>query len=118
LEEYRKWIPDMRERQPRAKDRGRYLAFEHEATCRATMDELRMCLPDGLPLVMQIDSWHHREYMLYENGPERRIIGDKPSSYETFPLIADVLVTGDPSRFRPTLAPNNHWSHWPEAGSL
>jgi len=45
-------------------------------------------------------------------------MGDAPGTYETFPLLADVLATRNPSRFRPALPPNNHWSHWPEAGQL
>ncbi len=45
-------------------------------------------------------------------------MGDAPGGYETSPLIAEVLVSRDPSRFRPTLPPNNHWTNWPEAGCL
>ena len=42
----------------------------------------------------------------------------RPSSYETFPLFAEVLVSGDPTRYRSTLTPTNHWSNRPEAGAL
>lgn len=44
--------------------------------------------------------------------------GDAPSSYETYRLIAEVLANRDPARWRPTLTPNNHWTNWPQAGSL
>jgi hypothetical protein len=63
---------------------------------------------------MQIDEWHHRMYDNYHKGS----LGDKPSSYETFPLIAKVLVSGDPAHYQPTLPPTNHWRNWPEAGGL
>ena len=119
--EYAKWIPDILTREypehVAFEDVARFLAFEYADECRATEDELRTCLPDdpALPLVAHIDEWHHRSYSNYDgNGP----LGEKPSSYETFPLIADVLISGDAGRFRPTLAPTNHWSNWPEAGGL
>lgn len=57
-------------------------------------------------------------YYHYVNGPDKELMGDAPSSYETFLLIADVLVNRDPSRFRPTLPPNNHWRNWAAAGGL
>jgi hypothetical protein len=43
---------------------------------------------------------------------------DRPSSYETWQQLAHVLATGDISHYRPTLAPNTHWSNWPDSGSL
>jgi hypothetical protein len=67
---------------------------------------------------MTVDAWHHRYYYHYKNGPDDEVMGDAPGTYETFPLLAEVLATRDPSRFRPTLPPNNHWSNWPEAGQL
>jgi hypothetical protein len=45
-------------------------------------------------------------------------MGDAPSTYQTFPRLAEVLATRDPSRFCSTLPSNNHWSNWPEAGQL
>ncbi|MDO7883849.1 hypothetical protein Q5H89_00635 [Hymenobacter sp. CA2-7] len=42
----------------------------------------------------------------------------RPSSYETWPQLAQVLATGDVSYYRPTLPPNTHWRNWPESGSL
>jgi hypothetical protein len=43
---------------------------------------------------------------------------EKPGDSETFRQIARVLRTGDAREWRPTLAPNNHWKHWPEGGTL
>ena len=118
------WVPDIHEKddvefpRPRFEDLGRFLAFEYADLCRATDDEKRVCLPADLPEIMTLDEWHHRRYYHYVNGPDNELMGDAPSSYETFPLIAEVLATGDSSRFRPTLPPNTHWSNWPDAGSL
>lgn len=45
-------------------------------------------------------------------------LSNRPGSYETWQLIAKVLATGDPTLYKPTLAPNSHWSNWPDAGYL
>jgi hypothetical protein len=41
-----------------------------------------------------------------------------PSTYETWPMIAEVIVTGDVSYYAPTLEPNTHWSNWPAGFEL
>jgi hypothetical protein len=78
----------------------------------ATDAELRTCLPPNLPRLMQIDTWHHKTY-LPQYGQ-----GMAPSTYETYRMVAEVLVSQDPTRWKPTLIPNNGWRNWPEAGSL
>ena len=120
---FAKWIPDIENdsgflERPTFWDLARFLAFENVDLCRATDTEKRLCLPRDLPEIMTVDEWHHRNYHHYDNGPDKELMGDAPSTYETFPLLAEVLATGDPSRFRPTLPPNSHWSNWPEAGTL
>lgn len=145
-EGYLKWIPDIVTRNyPKEvsfEDLVRYLAYEYEALCRATDQELRHCIPDDLPKIMAIDEWHHKSYDVWEiydppgihptredgyvppGPPPAKVFssftvdGDPPSSYETYRLIADVLETKDPAKFKPTLNPNNHWINWPAAGSL
>ena len=42
---------------------------------------------------------------------------DALASAEAFRMIADVLVSGDPSLYKPTEAANTHWRHRPEGGS-
>jgi Homeodomain-like domain len=115
---YVKWVPDIMIRdhpkQIDFRDLARYLAYEYEELCRATDEELRSHIPHDLPKIMVIDEWHHKSYSIY-NGS---VLGDPPSSYETYRLIAEVLETKDPSRFKPTLSPNNHWINWPYAGAL
>ncbi|HET9688275.1 MAG TPA: hypothetical protein VFP79_13985, partial [Pseudolabrys sp.] len=124
-QQYAKWVPDIVEDtavitgrdpstgkdinipaglgRPTEDDLGRYLAFEYADLCRATDAEKRSSLPADLPEIMTVDEWHHRYYHYYRNGPDEQVMGDAPSSYETFPLLAEVLVARDPSRFRPTL---------------
>lgn len=121
---FRKWIPDIVERSYPGKvtvmDLVRYLAYEYEELCRATEEELRFCTPKDLPKVMRIDEWHHKRYSVFDNaGTEPvSILGDPPDTYESYYLIGKVLEMKDPSVYKPTLEPNNHWSNWPEAGSL
>jgi hypothetical protein len=43
---------------------------------------------------------------------------NRPSSYETWQQLAKVIARGDINYYRPTLAPNTHWKHYPESGSL
>lgn len=115
---FKKHIPDIETRSwpvgVDARDLGRYVAYEYPDLCRATDAQKRKFLPQDLPELMTIDQWHHRSFYWYQ-GESR---GDPPSSYETFRLIADVLVTRDPARYAPTLPSNSHWTNWPAAGSL
>jgi len=43
---------------------------------------------------------------------------NRPSSYDTWQMIAKVITTGDTSCYKPTLEANTHWKNWPESGSL
>jgi hypothetical protein len=92
----------------------RYLDELHPELFRATEEELRMCLPDDLPKIMHINQWHHQTCGILEG----EFMGDRPGDYETYPMIADVLVSKDPTKWKPTLAPNNDWRNWPGAGYM
>ena len=101
----------------------RYLDEENPTVFRATDKELRTCLPDDLPQLMQIDRWHHESYshfkwMTSPTAFEDRTVGIKPSSYETYVMIADILVSRDTTKWKPTLKPNNDWRNWPNAGHM
>ncbi|MER7769481.1 hypothetical protein [Kitasatospora sp. NPDC096140] len=86
----------------------RRLAPVHRSLLLPDGTELRARLPAGLPLLLRLDAW---------NQPDD--FGETPpSGPETFRLLAEVLDSGDPTRYRPTLAPDTHWSHWPDAGTL
>ncbi len=64
-------------------------------------------LPADLPQLLQLEEWNHPD--LFEMPP---------SQSETYQLIAVVMESLAPTRYRPTLAQNTHWSNWPDSGSL
>jgi len=86
----------------------RSLLPQHRADLLATDAELRARVPADLPQILRLDQWHHPDVA----GSEL------PSASPTFRMIADVLVSGDPTRYQPSAPPNTHWSHWPEGGTL
>lgn len=57
----------------------------------------------------------------YKRGKEsdkKEWENNRPSSYETWQLIAKVLATGDTELYKPKLEPNSHWKNWPDAGTM
>lgn len=42
---------------------------------------------------------------------------NRPSLYETWQMISRAIVSGNADDYKPTFAPNSHWSNWPESGS-
>ncbi len=101
----------------------RYLSEEHPQLFRATDKELRQCLPRDLPMLMHINQWHQDAYYkgrhyISQYQFEDETSGAKPSSYETYRMIADILVSKDTSKWKPTLKPNNDWRNWPKAGYM
>jgi hypothetical protein len=132
----------------RAEETARLLLLKHQELFRATDEELNEYLSEGLDKVLVIDEWYHKEFSQskspftdpdflrgfdlqnpevsamvdreLENKLKWNEIGwkDRPSGYETWQQIAEVIVSGDASRYKPTLAPNSHWKNWPESGSM
>ncbi|MGZ4057251.1 MAG: DUF7003 family protein [Bacteroidia bacterium] len=92
----------------------RYLDETNAELFRATDQEIRTSLPADLFMIMKIDKWHHERYFKFQG----KVDGKSPSTYETFQQIAKVLVTKNPSYYKPTLPANNDWRNWPEAGNL
>lgn len=88
-----------------------YLVEHYPQYFRANILQKRAVLSPDLVEIITIDEWHHRDY--YTSEPD-----SKPSAYETFPLLAKVLATADPSHWQPTLKANNHWSNWLDSGNL
>lgn len=86
----------------------RGLVIEHKGTFMFPEDQIRNIVPASLDKVLTLEEWHHPD--LAE--------GHKPSDVEAFRMIAEVLVTGDASLYRPREVPNTHWKHWPEGGAL
>ena len=56
---------------------------------------------------VRTDEWNQNQWQ-----------NNRPSSYETWQIIAKVIATGDTSCYKPTLEANTHWKNWPESGSL
>ena len=88
-------------------DACRRLVPEHRDLILADEDEVRRRLPADLPELLRLDEWNHPDPM-----------DTRPSDHETYQQLARVVATGDISQYRPTKAPNSHWSNWPESGSL
>ncbi|MGH7172780.1 MAG: DUF7003 family protein [Gemmataceae bacterium] len=86
----------------------RSLLPEHRDLLLATEEELRQRVPPDLPCLLRLDEWAHPDLC----------DGELPSDSETFQMIAEVLVSGEPARYAPTKPPNTHWSNWPEGGTL
>ena len=84
----------------------RELVPEHRDLLLADESELRALVPPDLPEILRLEAWHHPDVLV-----------ERPSREETFQLIAKVLDTGNPHEYRPTQAPNTHWSNWPESGN-
>ncbi len=90
------------------RDLLRSLLPEYRAGLLATDGELEKHLKAKVPLVLRLDEWHHPDVSA----------GELPSNSEAFKMIAEVLATGDASRYKPTQEPNTHWSNWPMGGDL
>jgi hypothetical protein len=71
--------------------------------------ELRRRIPADLPRILVLEEWWHRDPDRYDQ---------LPSETATFQQLAQVLTSGDLTTYRPSRAPNTHWSNWPESGSL
>jgi hypothetical protein len=87
----------------------RYLAAVARDDVLATDRERRASVPPELDQVLTLEDWNH---------PDVVDATKRPSGSETFRQLARVLVTGDPTHYRPTLPGNTHWRNWPEGGTL
>jgi hypothetical protein len=101
----------------------RYLQEQHPNLFFATDNELRECVPSDLPMLMHIDQWHHKTYsrdkhMTSPTDFTYEIDGTSPNEYETYKIIADILVSKNISLWKPSLKPNNNWRNWPHGGEL
>ena len=83
----------------------------HRELFLADESELRHRIPADLPLILRLDEWHHPDGDFDDFAPE-------VLASDTFARLAEVLATGDVTRYRPSRVPNTHWSNWPEAGTL
>ena len=86
----------------------RFLAETERSDVLATPDERRVSVPEELTEILVLDEWNHPDV----------VSEDLPSASETFQQLADVLVSGDLTKYRPTAPANTHWSNWPDGGLL
>lgn len=84
----------------------RELVPDHRDLLLADESELRALIPPDLPEILRLEAWHHPDVLV-----------ERPSRQESFQLIAKVLDSGNAHDYRPTQAPNTHWSNWPESGN-
>ena len=68
----------------------------------ATPNERRFNVDPSLDQILQLEEWHHPDLAADE----------RPSGSPTFRALAEVLVTGDVSRYAQTEPANTHWSNW------
>lgn len=90
-----------------------------EELCRAIEDQIEKLNELNITKETLLNSFNlteQNEIRLKQNKKE--LENNRPGSYETWQFIAKVIVTGDPSHYKPTLAPTSHWKNWPDAGSL
>jgi hypothetical protein len=86
----------------------RFLAARYRDRVLGTEEERRVSVPAGLTSILRLDEWTHPD------------LADsvRPSEVETFQQIARVLSSGNAAEYRPSTAPNTHWSNWPDGGIL
>jgi hypothetical protein len=87
----------------------RYLAAVARNEVLATADERRISVLPIMTQIIQLEEWHHPNVVESD---------DRPSGSQTFQQLAQVLATGDLSKYHPSFAPNTHWRHWPDGGTL
>jgi len=76
------------------------LTEKYKESLLASQAELKQFIPPGFQHLLTIDEWDHPTW------------DTPPSQTETFPRIANVLVTSTPSLWQPVQMPNTQWSHW------
>lgn len=86
----------------------RYLAKIARENVLATESERRVSVFPEMEQLLQLEEWHHPDL----------VEGQRPGDSETFQQLAEVLATGDVSRYRPSRPPNTHWRNWPGGGRL
>ncbi len=86
----------------------RFIAAVARDDVLATPEERRISVFSDMVEVLRLEEWHHPDI----------VEGERPSSSQTFQQLADVLVSGDTTKYLPSQPPNTHWRNWPEGGTL
>jgi hypothetical protein len=86
----------------------RYLADIARDQVLATPQERRVSILPDMNQILQLEEWHHPD-----------VADDElPSQSATFQQLAEALLTGDVTHYRPTQLSNTHWCNWPDGGQL
>jgi len=99
---------ELDDEQPWVFELCRYLAATRREDVLASPEERRISVLPEMTQILQLEEWHHPDVAAE----------DLPSESATFEQLAEVLATGDITLYRPSEAPNTHWSNWPEGGLL
>lgn len=116
-EEYLKAGITLNEYEPESiciEEAARFLYVKHTSIFNATEEELTAVIPEGLNKILVLDEWFHKDFNAMDI---EELNSSKPSSYETWQLIADIIDKLDPSLYKPSLKPNTHWSNYPDSGT-
>jgi hypothetical protein len=65
--------------------------------------------------LLQLIRINEKEFNSYDTEQWAK---NRPSTYETWHLITDVILSGNISAYKPTKKPNTHWRFHPESGSV
>ena len=92
----------------------RMLNFKYPEVFNATEQELRTCLPKDLPILMTINEWYYTDCTKVRGFEDRSL---SVFDNETYKIIADILVSKDITKYKPTKKPNSDWRNW-KSGNL
>jgi hypothetical protein len=108
LDEYRRAGITLESERPAVFELCRYLAAKWREEVLAALSERRVGILPELSEILLLDEWCHPDI----------VAGELPSRCETFQQLAEVLASGEPSRYQPSKEANTHWSNWPKGGRL
>ncbi len=98
-------IPEM-DGHMSASDLLRILDSDYRELLLATEEELRRRIPPDLPLILRLNEWRHPDEIPTSRF-DSRFGSDQLSGFtRTFQMLANVLVSGDPSLYQPVEEPN------------
>lgn len=108
VDQYRAAAIELQGDRPAIFELCRFLAHHYRDEVLAADSERRACVPPELAEILVLEEWHHPDVCS----------GEMASEMETFRQLADVLVSGDISRYKTAEPHNTNWSHWPDGGTL
>jgi hypothetical protein len=105
---YKDYSIVLENKTPMVFELARLLAAMKRESILANNNERRENVYPNLNQILVLDEWYHPDL----------VEGELPSGNETFQQLAEVLETGDISKYKPTKEPNTAWGNWPNGGLL